>query len=267
MSSFLDYGVVKDTAETWILSLLFKHYHLCYNFSPSPLQKHYNACQAHLQKRNTSLPPHLTPKWRTLPHNANSARVREPALCHATGHGTKSSDDSVTKCRHKFRGRSVTATFIACDSLWKNITDWRYTQGKYLPFIRTTALSHMGFVRNIHKYEPRMFFIQHQSRNFKYYTWCINITSPWTWRTFKHTLFYLWIGTDAVFLYFGGEGIRETKLFCIYLMLYLPVFDNLTTFTQQHKPNIFAATRPKDDLYPILHTHALISNISHLLNC
>jgi hypothetical protein len=50
-------------------------------------------------------------------------------------------------------------------------------------------------------------------------------------------------------------------------MLYLAVFDNLTTLTQQHKPNFFAATRPKDDLYPILHIQALISNVRHLLNC
>ena len=56
---------------------------------------------------------------------------------------------------------------------------------------------------------------------------------------------------------------------CIYLMLYVPVFDYLTTLTQQHKPNFFAATRPKDDLYPTLHKQALISNVrvSHLLNC
>ena len=120
----------------------------------------------------------------------------------------------------------------------------------------------MGFVRNI--YEPRMFFIQHQSRNFIYCTWCIGLDVLSDTPSFT---------SESVLMQFSsilegrGEGIRKTKLVCIYLMLYLPVFDNLTTFTQQHKPNIFAATRPKGDLYPILHTQALISNISHLLNC
>jgi len=127
----------------------------------------------------------------------------------------------------------------------------------------------MGFVRDTH--EPRTFFNRHQRRrNFKYYAWCINITSPWTWCTFKHTLFYFWIDTNVVLLYFGAKGGEgETRLVCIDLtcMLYLPVFDYLTPLTQQHKPNFFAATRPEDVLYPILHTQALISNARYLINC
>jgi len=38
---------------------------------------------------------------------------RQAALCHAPEHATKSSHDSVTKCRYKFQERSVTASFVA----------------------------------------------------------------------------------------------------------------------------------------------------------
>ena len=33
---------------------------------------------------NKSVPPLLTPQWRTLPHNANSAKVRQPVPCDGT---------------------------------------------------------------------------------------------------------------------------------------------------------------------------------------
>jgi hypothetical protein len=61
MFSFLDYGGVKDkeVKPEYYLSYSNTTILLRYNYSPSPLQKHYNACQARLKESRPAL---LNPK-------------------------------------------------------------------------------------------------------------------------------------------------------------------------------------------------------------